>query len=282
MKIRNLWQLMGFRSKGKRYGYAIEEFRLQDYGVVKYAQWLHPANSPVVFSQAAVDSYRAFVNPGDFCIDIGAYTGDSTLPIALSAGALGMTLALEPNPYVYPVLEKNARLNRKKACIMPMMAAAAENEGEIVFEYSDSGYCNGGRHKGISAFKHGHAYELPVHGVHLSKELRSDFSDWLPRLKFIKVDAEGYDLYIVRSIADIIEEFSPYMKVEVYKHTSSQYRFDLISFFKDRDYDAYKIEVEPCQCGVIINPSDANKWSHYDIFCAPKTPRRRPTDEPAT
>ena len=38
------------------------------------------------------------------------------------------------------------------------MAGASDVEGFVTFEYSDSGYCNGSRHEGMSVLKHGHAW----------------------------------------------------------------------------------------------------------------------------
>ena len=82
-----------------------------------------------------VDAYREILKEGDFCIDIGAQTGDTTLPMAVAAGVEGCALALEPNPYVYHVLEKNARANNHVANIKTMMAAAGTYEGFMKFEY---------------------------------------------------------------------------------------------------------------------------------------------------
>jgi FkbM family methyltransferase len=39
-------------------------------------------------------------------IDIGTYTGDTTVPMALAVGKGGIVLGLEPNQYVYKILEK--------------------------------------------------------------------------------------------------------------------------------------------------------------------------------
>jgi FkbM family methyltransferase len=269
MKLKHILQLIGFRGKPRRYGYSVEEFPLEGHGIVKYAQWQHPKETPKTISMEAVRQYRKFINEGDLCVDIGAHTGDSTIPIALAAGNSGLTLALEPNPYVFPVLEKNTRLNRARASIIPLMAAAVEHEGEVMFEYSDSGYCNGGCHAGIKAWKHGHTFKLAVQGINLSQELRDHFGDFLPRLKFIKVDAEGYDLHVINAIADLIDEFHPYVKAEVFKYASAEYRADLIRFFADRGYRVHKIATEPCKPGEIVNPADASRWSHYDIFCVP-------------
>jgi FkbM family methyltransferase len=270
MKLKNLFELAGLRGRPRRYGYSVRQFELNRLGVVQYAQWNHPHERPKTISQEAVEQYRRFIAEGDFCIDIGAHTGDSTLPIALAAGVTGAVLALEPNPYVFPILEKNARLNRGRTRILPMLAAAVETEGEMTFEYSDSGYCNGGRHEGISPLKHGHAFQLTVHGVNLPREMRSDYADLLPRLRFIKVDAEGYDLYVIHSLAELIDEFRPCVKTELYKYTSRESRAALISFFTERGYRVYRIAEEPCLPGEPVTPGDVMRWGHFDVLCEPR------------
>lgn len=269
MEIKNLFQLLGFRGRSRRYLYRVAEHVLQNGAVVKYAQWLHPTESSKRVTVDLILAYQEILRPGDFCIDIGAHTGDSTLPMAIAAGLTGFTLAVEPNPFVYHVLEKNARANRALAHIETMMAAATDEDGFIQFEYSDSGYCNGGRHEGISPLSHGHAYKLDVFGVNLSKELRECYSDVLARLRYIKIDTEGYDLHVVRSLQEIIREFRPYMKVEIFKKSSTTYRKQLFAFFLESHYSIHKITTEPIGRGPLLSLADVNSWNHYDILCVP-------------
>ena len=216
-----------------------------------------------------ISAYKELINPGDFCIDIGAYTGDSTIPMALAAGTDGCTLALEPNPHVYHVLEKNARSNQHVANIKTMMAAATSKEGFTQFEYSDSDYGNGGRHENIGALKHGHAFKMDVFGVDLAAELKSDYANFLPKLKFIKVDTEGYDLYVLRSLSDIIQIYQPCVKTEIFKQTSTGYRMELFSFFLENGYEIFKIDSEPIGIGERLTLDDVDEWKHYDILCKP-------------
>ncbi len=108
-----------------------------------------------------------------------------------------------------------------------------------------------------------------VFGVNLARELRDDFSDLLPRLRFIKVDAEGYDLSIVQSLSEVIQTHRPYLKVEVFGHTSTEYRKKLISFFLDRGFEVFKIQQEPIQAGPRLTLNDVNAWKHFDVLCVP-------------
>ena len=274
MKIKNLIQLFGIRGKSQHFTYEMHDFDLGNDAVVHYAQWLHPGESIKSITVEMVDAYRNILKEGYFCVDIGAHTGDSTLPMALAVKKSGCVLALEPNPFVYHVLEKNARANKHIANIKTMMAAAATQESFLEFEYSDSGFCNGGRHENISALKHGHAFKLEVFCVDMEKELREDFNDLLPRLKFIKVDTEGYDLYVLRSMINIIKTYRPIVKAEVFKKTDKKYRRELFSLFQNLDYSIYKIVEDPIKPGPRLTEEDLEKWNHFDILCLPDNPKQ--------
>ncbi|NRA36995.1 MAG: FkbM family methyltransferase [Planctomycetes bacterium] len=271
MKLKEILYLLGFKPKPQKYGYKVNSFELDDYGTIEYAQWLHPRESAKVVNNKLVSELTAFLNPGDFCIDIGAHSGDSAIPIALAVGAEGCVVALEPNSYIYPVLEKNSQLNRDKTNIIPIQAAATEEDGKITFEYSDSGFCNGGRHENISKWKHGHAFNLEVDGIDLSKKLQSEHPEKLEKLRFIKVDTEGYDLYVIQSLKDIIDQYQPYVKTEIFKLTDEKYRTELYNFFLERKYTIYKVNDDEDLKGEVLSLADINNWKHYDIFCQPPT-----------
>jgi FkbM family methyltransferase len=269
MKIKNLFELLGFRGKLKRYLYEINEFNINQKGLVKYPQWKHPRESKKIINEDLVKGYATYINKGDFCIDIGAHTGDTSLPMALVAGVKGCVLALEPNPYVYTVLEKTARANSQVANIKTIMAAVGQKEGFMDFEYSDSGFCNGGRHKNISSLKHGHGYKLNVFTIDLTKELRSDYTDLLPNLRFIKVDTEGYDLFVLTSIEQLISQYRPIIKSEIFKQTDFHYRCEMLDFFEKLNYTVFKIKEEPLGKGDHLNKENINDLKHFDLLALP-------------
>lgn len=269
MKLKEYFYLLGIKPREKKYGYRIKQFDLQSFGVVEYAQWEHPRERDKYIKEDNVSYLKTFLKDGDFCIDIGAHTGDTTLPMALAVGKGGFVLALEPNPYVFTVLNKNAGLNKDHTNILPLMIAATEKDGDIDFEYSDSGFCNGGLHQNISRFKHGHAFKLTVKGLNLSDLLRNKFSEKLPHLRYIKVDTEGYDLNVLESVSDIIEEYRPFINAEIFKHTDKAYRETMYSFLSDRKYLIYKVKNDNDYKGEKLKKTDMMSWKHYDIFCAP-------------
>lgn len=270
MKLREIGYLLGLHPKPKRYGWEVDAYDLAHEGQIEFARWLHPRTSDVELTQAAVDELRTILQPGDFAIDVGAFVGDTAVPMALAVGPAGCVLALEPNKYVFPVLEANSRLNPTRTNIVPLMVAAGTEEGELEFSYSDPDFCNGGKLEDVSRWRHGHAFPLAVRAIRLSDLLRRDFADRLPRLKYIKTDAEGYDLSVLESIRDILVEFKPYVKSEIHKFNSRDKRRAMLQYFLDLGYCIHRFDSDDRLRGEPIGLEDAMNWRHYDVFCVPE------------
>ena len=269
MKLKDVPRALGWRAAPREYPFEVATFMLPTDGEVRFAQWRHPGETPKIVTQESVDALRTFLREGDVAIDIGAHTGDSTLPIALAVGTRGLVLALEPNPYVFKVLAANATLNPEKARVSPLMFAAMPTDGQFEFEYSDSGYCNGGFHDRIARWKHGHFDRLRVEGRNLSEYLRRHAPDVLPRLRYIKVDTEGFDRSVVQSMADLIGAARPYIKTEIYKHLPNDERDAYEGDLRRLGYRLFKCEGEVEYLGEELHPGDLRRWRHFDVFAVP-------------
>jgi FkbM family methyltransferase len=269
MKAKEWFYLLGMRPKPRTHGFEVRSFQLPADGEIQYAQWLHPGEKTKTIRQDAVDELRKFLAPGDVAIDIGAHTGDSTLPMALAVGASGAVLALEPNPYVFPVLEKNSQLNKSKTHIVPLKFAATPADSEMEFEYSDAGFCNGGLHEGISQWKHGHAFKLRVEGRNLAAVLARDYAELVPRVRYIKVDAEGYDATVLSTLTALIAQTRPYLRAEVYKATSAAQRQRMFRMIAELNYKIHRFENDTHYLGSLLDDTKVMNWPHYDIFCVP-------------
>jgi FkbM family methyltransferase len=270
VKLKSLGHLLGFRPPPEVYGCEIVTFDLLRDGRVEYAQWLHPAETPKAITQAAVDELRTFLRQGDVAIDIGAHTGDTTVPMALATGVQGLVLALEPNPYVYGVLERNAVLNRDKTNIHALNFAAMPVSGPVEFEYSDAGYCNGGRHEGISKWRHGHAFTLEVHGQNLHDYMRRHFAELIPRVRYVKVDAEGYDLHVLRSIEALLIESRPFVRAEVFGLASPEARQSLVDYLRTLGYHVHRVVDETCYRGAVVETAALQSGEQFDVFAVPQ------------
>jgi FkbM family methyltransferase len=251
------------------YGYEVRQFHLACDGVVEYAQWLHPYDAPKIITQTTVDAIRRFVSPGDFVIDIGAHSGDTTVPMALAAGPGGCALALEPNPHVFKILTANAAMNRSKTNIVPRCCAATETDGEFVFHYSDAAFCNGGFRSQQRWRFYRRKYPLAIQGRNLLRMLQSDFATWLPKLSYIKVDAEGYDRAILTSLLPILRERRPVICTEVYRKLLAAERFALFDLLAGTGYRLHRLREDAQPLGEILERRDMTRHKHFDVLALP-------------
>ncbi len=270
MKLKEILYGFKFRPAAREYGYTVQDYTLAKEGHVQYASWDHPKEMPKRFDQDYVDVLREFLKPGDFAIDVGAHSGDTTLPMALAVGAEGGVFALEPNPHVFTVLAANARLNPGKTRIYPLMFAATGEDGEYEFEYSDPGFSNGGFHQGISHWRHGHFFKLKVQGRNLLRFLEREYPKDIPRIRYIKIDAEGYDHAIVSALRGLIQSNRPYIRAEVYKHLAVDARRAFFRELEGLGYVLHKFGDEKHYRGEVLNEAMLMDWDHFDIFAVPR------------
>ena len=198
MKLKEVFYGLGLKPKLREYPFDISSFTLPRDGDVEFARWRHPSavrrerdGRGFEITQPMVDTLRAFLKPGDVAIDIGAHTGDSSIPIALAVGVKGAVFALEPNLYAYKVLLANSALNRTKTNIFPLNIAATPEDGSFEFEYSDPGFCNGGFHAGVDTWKHAHFFNLKVTGRNLPTFPARNFPEEAPLSRYITIDKVG-------------------------------------------------------------------------------------------
>jgi FkbM family methyltransferase len=257
------------------YGYKIDSFKLNDYAGVEFAQWQHPLCEPFQLRDSNVAFYRSLVKPGDFIIDIGAHLGDTTVPMALAAGKEGCVLALEPNRYVFSVLEKNASLNAGLTNIIPLNIAATAEDGQFSFNYSDASFCNGGFLTQREKPDKYHKYTLQVEGRNLEKIFEKEYAHLLPKLTLIKVDAEGYDKEIIKTLAHTISTCRPKLLSECNQFLTRSEREELFDVMTGFNYKLYRIEEDDSTAFVAVDKrplskEDMHKHKHFDVLALPE------------
>lgn len=234
------------RKKARRFfqdfGYRIDSFRLKEDGQVDYANWLNPLVPPKELTQQEIDFFRTVIAKGSLVIDIGANTGDLTVPMSIAAGPEGMVLALDPNTQVFAVLEANAKLNRDKAQIVPLPFAATPADGEFYFASSEASFSNGGLVNDNNDGTHG-KYKLKqkVKGINLEKYLHDYYKEWLPKLAFIKVDTEGNDLSVLKTLESLIATYKPNIAAEVFPTLTREERAEMYQFLAKFGYRIYDV-----------------------------------------
>ncbi|MDI9363373.1 MAG: FkbM family methyltransferase [Flavobacterium sp.] len=226
----------------QNYGYQIDSFNVPNYGEIQYANWLNPLVTKKKIIVEEVDFFKKLINTNSLIIDIGANTGDLTVPMAVAAGEGSLILALDPNPQVFTILEANSKINKNKATIIPLLVAATEVESEFYFASSEASFSNGALITDKSDNTHG-KFKLKekVKGINLQNHLFQNYSEWIPKISLIKVDTEGHDLNVLKTLSVIIEKYKPTIIAEVFTTLSFNDRAAMFNFFKDNGYFVYDI-----------------------------------------
>jgi FkbM family methyltransferase len=220
----------------REYDFTVKTFLLEKDGIVELAIWNNPVAPDVWINQDMVDFFRKFIREGDFVIDIGANTGDTTVPMGIAAGVSGLTIGFDPNPLVFKILEANASLNVDKTRIIPCQFAITSEEDEFFFISSEASFGNGAISQTVDK-KHGrYIYPEKVKGVNLHEFLGQNYEKWLPALSFIKIDAEGYDKEIIKSISLLIEKYKPVLVAECFGNSPDTDKLELFDVIAKHGY----------------------------------------------
>ena len=230
-----------------------------------YHRWLHPMQGDwevdYLFTEEILTNYSKIITPNSTVIDIGAQTGNMSMAYSLFANKV---FSFEPNPATFEVLEKTSKINTN---IHPFNYAVSDEEGGLQFHYSDPGFCNGGfatrTNAGIGVTGH-------VYGINLPNFIKEENID-LGKVSLIKIDAEGHDKDILKTLKPIIEEHKPYLISEIYNGLDKNETQELIDVIHSYGYKIYDEEVNKCNIenlGKEIKSSDdIQPGSGHNLFC---------------
>lgn len=256
----------------KEYPAVITTYNLKNEGQIEFANWDNPLMPNIEINQNYVDFFRKFIREGDLVIDIGANIGDTTILMALVAGNKGLTLAFDPNPLAFKILEVNATLNKEKVNIVPVPYAITVEEETFYYVSSEASFTNGGISK-TKESRHGKfVYPEKIKGVNLMSYLETKHQDKLDQLTFIKIDAEGYDKEIIKSISDLMLAYKPVIVAESFSKSSDEEKMELYDVIKRLNYNIFYFEDFTVDAKIIKleNREDLTKWKEtINIYATP-------------
>jgi len=180
----------------------------------------------------------SFVSPGDSVVDIGANVGFYSRLLAGLVGQKGHVYAFEPIPPLFDSLCHNLKKS-KLSQVEPLPFALSDSDRIDIMELPNYrwGQPNwyGARFKGATPDKPKFKRrEIEVH-------CRTLDSFRLPKISFIKCDAEYHELAILRSGLETIRKYHPALLVEIFPNpddpvTSAYETFALLA---SEGYKAY-------------------------------------------
>lgn len=234
----------------------------------QYHRWLHPwqGNWEIdsLFTEEILNNLSKIIKPDSTVIDIGAHTGNMSVAYSLFANKV---FSFEPNPATFEVLEKNSQVNPK---IQPFNYAVSDEEGALEFHYSDFGFCNGGfatrTDFGIGVT--GHKVPIDVYAINLEKFLKDKE---VGKISLIKIDAEGHDKDILKTLINIIKTHKPILITEIYNGLSPNEITDLLDIIHFLGYKAYDEEINKLNLESlgkeIKSTNDIKPGSGHNLIC---------------
>ena len=237
---------------------------------INYHRWMHPWQGSweieALFNEKILTNLSKIIKPGSTVIDIGAQAGNMSVAYSLFAKQV---ISFEPNPATFEVLEKNSHLNPN---IKPFNFAISDEEGALTFHYSDYGFCNGGfatrTSTGIGVT--GHTVPIDVMGINLEAFIQSNEID-LGEVSMIKIDAEGHDKDILKTIKGLITKHKPILITEIYNGLTALEVTDLLDTIHSLGYKAYDEEVNRLDLdnlgSEIKSTQDIKPGSGHNLIC---------------
>jgi FkbM family methyltransferase len=150
---------------------------------------------------------------GMYCLDVGSNIGYYACLESNAVGNSGKVISIEPSPINYKYLKKNIELQNMSNTEVYNFACGNEN-GEIEFLVSDrSNWSRVATDKFIDAPPDAilQTIKVPVKTIDFLIQEKS-----LPRLDFIRMDVEGYEINIVEGMHKTLEKFKPLLHMEIH------------------------------------------------------------------
>lgn len=203
------------------------------------------------WAEKKVKLWALFIQEGDVSIDVGAHVGTLTLPLAKLVGVSGRVLAFEPFSPSFTALAANVALNSLENVELQRKVLAHKtgrmqmNRGILAFQQHDF-------------FNYG---SMDFHGLDISDldsgpvkgrgsnstslwdnyEVMKLDSLALPRLDFLKVDAEEMEPEVLRGAQKLLGEFKPLIFVEY--RNPKQRKSKLLQFMKKMHYECVLVRL---------------------------------------
>ena len=160
------------------------------------------------FEEELTRAFIQYVQPGMSVIDIGGHFGYFTLLARYLVGEAGQVHTFEPTPSTMKILG----LNTQRYSNIHLVDAAAYYENTSL-EFRDYGVA----YPAFNTLSQGNLEEFVPSQKIIVQAIRLD--DYVAQQKikpgFIKVDAEGAELYVIEGMKNILQRIKPIVSMEV-------------------------------------------------------------------
>ncbi|MCI0463776.1 MAG: FkbM family methyltransferase [Gemmataceae bacterium] len=165
---------------------------------------------PKDYERIVQDSYEAILRPGDIALDIGAHLGRHSIPLAQQVAPSGKVFAFEPLPMCRQALARTlAQQYPELVGVLTLQAQAlADFRGQSPFVVAVDDLAYSGLRE--------RTYNTPtqLERIPVAVDTIDHLFGDLPSLRYIKIDAEGGELHILRGAVACLRKFRPVVGFE--------------------------------------------------------------------
>lgn len=218
-----------------------------------------------VFEPEIVDIARKYIRPGTTAIDVGANYGQMSMLFSKFVGASGQVLAFEADDYIFRILQKNIEANNVDN-IRPYLAAVYDQGGQQVYYPRQD----------FRRFRAYGSYGIDPNarsGRKITTIALDDLQISDP-ISFMKVDAQGSDLFVLRGARETIKQHGMPLVFEYEEQFQEEFKTtfqDYLDFLRSVSYrverTVYGINyvcVPDTRTFVAMKPTDPPKASQID------------------
>ena len=185
---------------------------------------------------------ESILSDGDVLIDIGANAGIYTLSSSKVVGEKGLVYSFEPNPVCVNLVEKSIKLNNlNNIVLIPEAISNTEGTQELVlYAASDHNHIKFSDQSSVVS-------KSTVIGTAKIKVTTLDnyfANKKLSKLDIIKIDAEGYEKFVLQGGAEIIKQFKPKLILEINERLFLPNGYtteDLLNVLECMDYSIFRL-----------------------------------------
>ncbi|MDW8051204.1 MAG: FkbM family methyltransferase [Armatimonadota bacterium] len=196
----------------------------------------------------------ALLRAGDTVLDIGANVGTHCIPLAKRLGTASQVHAFEPHPRVFGYLCANMQLNRLSNLHL-YNYALGETEGEVCF--TDLGADDLNRVADLQ--QNAPTIRVPMRPL-------DSFECALRPTTLIKVDVEGYELFVLRGAERALAN-TQLLYIEACDAHTKRYGYtvrDLVEFLNRRGWALYQVELaEHVRLRPIADAYTGEQWQNW-------------------
>ncbi len=192
---------------------------------------------PIYYERIVQEVYEAVLRDGDVAVDVGAHTGRHSFPMARCVAPGGQVFAFEPLPVCRETLQ--AELTGQHPELASVLTvwpqALGERPGESPFVVAEDALP-------FSGFQE---VQYPVstrlRRIHVAVETIDNLFLPLPALRFLKIDAEGAELAILRGAAATLDRCRPVVAFEFGSSAAAvgQDPLEMAAFWRQHGYRIY-------------------------------------------